>query len=259
MQNIRAIKRFGQNYIVDPNIINKFVDTAGISKDDVVIEIGPGKGAITQELFIRTHNVTAIDIDTRIIEPLREMLPEIKVLHKDILTVDFCNLADGNTIKVIGNIPFNLTSPILFKLIEFQSCISDVVFIVQNEVAKRIIAPKGTKEYGILSVILNHVAETKLCFKISRNAFSPRPKVDSAVLHLKFKHSGDIEVDTNMFIKVVKASFGNRRKTLKNSLSNSIFNTCDFSKIKTDLSQRAEKLSVSEFIELTKQIQQAYD
>ncbi len=255
MKNIRPVKKLGQNYLVDQNIINKFVAEIDIKPDDLILEIGPGKGAITKVLAAKTNNIIAIDIDSRIIDPLKEQLPNIEIQHKDILKTDIREISGNKALKVVGNIPFNLTSPILFQLAESREYLSDVVFIVQNEVAKRITAVKGTKEYGILSVILNYISQVDYCFKITRNVFNPRPNVDSAVIHMRFNKPLREEVDFNTFISVVKASFGNRRKTLKNSLSNSIFNTYDLSRISVDLSLRAEKLSVDDFVKLTLQIQ----
>ena len=152
--------------------------------------------------------------------------------------------------SVIGNIPYNITSPILFKLIENHTLVHDAVFMVQHEVAKRMTAEMGTKDYGILSLILEFFTETKYCFKVSRNVFYPKPNVDSAIVHLFFKNF-EYTVDPRLFIKVVKAAFGNRRKTLKNSIRNSIFNHIDFSGCTLDFSKRAEEFNLDDFIYFT--------
>lgn len=260
MQNIRPIKNLGQNYLTDPNIIRKFVDAVEIGKQDKIVEIGPGKGAITGELYKKTRNIIAVEYDRRVINSLRNMFPEMKIVNTDILKPDIDKLTDGDRAKFVGNIPFNLTSPILFKLMENRKFVSDVIFIVQHEVAKRITSINGSKDYGILSVILNYLYDVKYCFKISRNSFTPKPNVDSAVIHLHSKPESLLRVDFDTFVKVVKSAFGNRRKTLKNSLSNSIFSDCDLSVINFNLDLRAEQLTVEDFIELTNQVKKSvYD
>jgi 16S rRNA (adenine1518-N6/adenine1519-N6)-dimethyltransferase len=157
---------------------------------------------------------------------------------------------ENKKLRIVGNIPYNLTSPILFHLIKYNNIVRDSVLMVQQEVAKRMSSSKGTKDYGILSVILKYFADVKYCFKVSPNVFYPKPKVDSAVVHIRFK---DIKISTEEkqnFINTVKASFGNRRKTLKNSLSNSIFKELNFADSGIDLSLRAEQLDLDDFLRL---------
>ncbi|MFC2133339.1 16S rRNA (adenine(1518)-N(6)/adenine(1519)-N(6))-dimethyltransferase RsmA [Bacteroidota bacterium] len=254
MKEIRPIKRFGQNYLVDKNIIRKLVDVFDPKDEENIVEIGPGHGSITEELFCRTGNVTAVEIDKRINEELKDKFPELILINKDFLKIELTELIPNKNsrIRLIGNIPFNITSQIIFKLIENRRLINDAVFIVQHEVAKRITAGRGSKDYGILSVVLNYLTDTKFIFKISPGVFRPKPKVNSAVIHIKFKDKIDDNIDEKLFIRLVKASFGNRRKTLKNSLSNSIFSDCDFDNSDFDLTRRAEELSTGEFLELTK-------
>lgn len=259
MQKLKPIKNLGQNYLIDPNIIRKFVNTINPQSDDVIIEIGPGKGAISRELLHKCRKLIAIDIDKRIIEPLKNDLPEIDLINDDFLKIDLQKIIATGKVKVVGNIPFNLTSPILFKLVENIHLIQSASFIMQHEVAKRICAGIGTKEYGILTVILNYIARPEYCFKISPNVFYPRPKVDSAVLKIEFNESVIHSIDLALFIKVVKASFGNRRKTLKNSLSNSIFGAYDLSQLKINLNVRAEQMSIEEFLDLTREIKKFAD
>src|SRR5690606_35065133 len=161
-------------------------------------------------------------------------------------------LRNGNDkLRIAGNIPYNLTSPIIFKMIDNNTIIADSVLMVQYEVAKRMTAKQGTKDYGILAVILNHFTNTKIAFRVSANAFYPKPKVESAVVHLTFKETGKPENFNRIFINVVKASFGNRRKMLRNSLSNSIFAEINFSDSGIDLTKRAEQLNPDDFITLT--------
>ena len=250
----KPLKRFGQNYIRDKNILQKIIDEFSPNNDDNIIEIGPGRGALTKLLLEKNNHLTAIEIDTRAIEYLQTLSPQLDIVNDDFLNVDlnsFYNIKNKK-IRIIGNIPYNITSPIIFKLIDTNEIISDAVFMVQNEVAKRMTGEKGTKDYGIFSIILNYFCDVSFCFKVSRNVFQPKPNVDSAVVHLRFKTKKEDEIVQRTFIIVVKASFGNRRKMLKNSLSNSIFKNFDFSNCKIDLSQRAEDLDIKDFIRLSK-------
>jgi 16S rRNA (adenine1518-N6/adenine1519-N6)-dimethyltransferase len=249
----KALKKFGQNYLTDKNILRKIAEEVNPSDDDVLIEIGPGYGALTEFIVDKCKNLTAIEIDSRVIDDLQIRFPNLKVLNCDFLEFNIPAFftENGKRIRVVGNIPYNLTSPILFNLIENQEYIQDAVFLVQDEVARRINAKRGTKEYGILAVILQHFSEVKYCFKVSPNVFNPKPKVNSAVIHVKFKEEQINDPNKKLFIKTVKSCFGNRRKTLKNSLSNSIFKDVDFSNCEIDLSLRAEQLEINDFITLT--------
>lgn len=250
--NINPLKRFGQNYLTDHNILKKIVDEISPRKDDNLIEIGPGKGALTEKLLEKTDSLTAVEIDKRVKENLTERFPQLNLISDDFLEMDLTKLysAKGKKLRIVGNIPYNITSPILFKMIENNNLIQDSVLMVQYEVAKRITGKKGTKDYGILSILLNYFADVKFCFKVSPNSFYPKPNVDSAVIHLFFKEIKMNEEMKSLFIKVIKASFGNRRKTLKNSLSNSIFNNIDFRNSGIDLTKRAEQLDAEHFLHL---------
>ena len=253
MQKVKPLKRFGQNYLQDKNIIRKIFSEINHQQDDTIIEIGPGRGALTELIYGTTENFIAVEIDTRVIEELQSKFPDLKLIQKDFLKVDISTIIDSNKkkLRVIGNIPYNLTSSIIFKTIRNAEFIEDAVLMVQNEVAKRMTAKKGNKDYGILTVLLNYFTNTKYCFKVSPNAFYPKPKVTSAVIHLRLKELSISKEERQMFISVVKACFGNRRKTLKNSLSNSIFNELNFSNSGIDLSLRAEQLDVKDFVVLT--------
>lgn len=258
MQPFNPLKRFGQNYLQDQNIIKKIIDEINPKPDDTIVEIGPGKGALTKHLIDLSQNFSAVEIDTRAVEPLREMFPSLKLYNTDFLETNLADFFSGNKIRVVGNIPYNITSPIIFKMIDSRQYVKDSVLMVQDEVAKRLTGKQGTKDYGILSVILSFFGEVKYCFKVSSNVFYPKPKVDSAVIHIYFTKNIPDDIDDKLFIKIVKASFGNRRKTLKNSLKKSIFERYDFLESGVDLSKRAEQLSVNDFVILTKTIQQNY-
>lgn len=246
-------KRFGQNFLQDENILNKIVKEINPQPNELIIEIGPGYGALTPKLISITENLIAVEIDNELAESLKERFPQLNLINEDFLKTDLFKLtSSGKKLRIVGNIPYNITSPILFKLIENNKLIKDAVFMVQLEVAKRMTSDRGTKDYGILAVVLKYFSETKLCFKISPNVFYPRPKVFSSLVHINFKETTYPEEEQKLFIQIVKAAFGNRRKTLKNSLGNSIFHEIDFSNSGIDLSLRAENLSVDDFIKLTK-------
>lgn len=258
MSKIIPLKRFGQNYLQDKNIIRKIISEIEPEENDVIIEIGPGEGALTQYLVDYNSAFYAVEIDKRVIDNLTNRFNEIKIIPQDFLEIDLPQifLENKNKIRIIGNIPYNITSPILFKLFDNNTIIDDAVLMVQYEVAKRMTAKTGTKDYGILSVLLNYFGKSELAFKVSRNVFYPKPNVDSAVVHLYFDENRKDTEFNLIFKSVVKSSFGNRRKILKNSLSNSIFADIDFSGCSIDLSNRAEQLNVDDFINLAKFVQQ---
>jgi 16S rRNA (adenine1518-N6/adenine1519-N6)-dimethyltransferase len=249
MENVLPLKRFGQNYLKDPNILKKIIQEINPQPDDLIIEIGPGTGVLTSGLSLSGAEIISVEIDKRVKEHLSEKFPGVKFLNEDFLKTDLQQFASGTKklLRITGNIPYNLTSPILFKLIENSILVNDAVLMVQYEVAKRITAASGSKDYGILSVLLNYFAETRLCFKVSPNVFYPKPKVYSAVIHIfmkRFQVTGEMK---KTFIQVVKAAFGKRRKTLKNSLGESIFEEVDFSGSGINLSLRAEQLELKDF------------
>lgn len=269
MENLKPLKRFGQNYLQDQNTIRKIIDTFNVQPHDLILEIGPGKGALTKFLHGKSEKYFAIEIDKRVIDELKVNYPNVQFINGDFLELDLSSIisefknsfpkevaTENNYLRIIGNIPYNITSPILFKMIENRALIKDALIMTQFEVAKRIVAKPKTKEYGILSVLMNYFASVELCFKISPNVFYPKPKVDSAIININFSRNKEVDIDEKLFTQVVKASFGNRRKTLKNSFGNSIYKNIDLSKINFNFSQRAEELSVEEFIELTQKIRE---
>lgn len=253
MNKVLPLKRFGQNYLQDKNIIKKIISEIDPKENQLIVEIGPGQGALTQYLVESKAQFAAIEIDKRVIEDLQNRYTELKLMQHDFLDLDLRNFISSSNqkIRVVGNIPYNITSPILFKLFENNTIIEDAVFMVQYEVAKRMTAKIGSKEYGILSVMLNYFGKTKLVFKVSPNVFYPKPNVHSAIVHIYFEDVRKNSEFNAMFKSIVKSSFGNRRKTLKNSLSNGIFAGVDFSECGIDLSLRAEQLTIDDFIKLT--------
>jgi 16S rRNA (adenine1518-N6/adenine1519-N6)-dimethyltransferase len=249
MENVLPLKRFGQNYLRDNNILNKIIKEIAPLRGDLIIEIGPGTGALTSKLSESDAEIIAVEIDKRVKEELTERFHNVKILNEDFLKTDLYKIFSlaNKRLRIAGNIPYNLTSPIIFKLIENYNIIKDAVFMVQYEVARRIMAGKGSKEYSILSVLLKYFSDTRFCFKVSPNVFYPRPKVYSAVIHIFMKnHHIDDELK-KAFTEIVKASFGKRRKTLKNSLRESIFGDIDFTGSGIDLTLRAEQLDIKDF------------
>lgn len=250
---IRPLKQFGQNYLKDKNILINIAEEISPKQGDNIIEIGPGTGALTDELLKRIDHIKAAEIDTRVAAPLKEKYGQkLELIEGDFMKLDLSQF--GTKLRVVGNIPYNITSPILFKLFEHHSIVKDAVLLMQLEVAERIISEKGNKQYGILSVISGFFTDIKLVFKISPNVFFPKPKVWSALMHFHFKEVDITPQKRKIFIQTVKAAFGNRRKTLKNSLSNSIFKPIDFSQSGIDISLRAEQLSIEQFVQLSEYI-----
>lgn len=249
---VKPLKKFGQNYLIDKNIINKIIAEISPLLSDTIIEIGPGTGALTYPLSRRVETLYAVELDTRVVDELSSNIPNLKIINADFLRTEISDITGvGLKVRIAGNIPYNITSPILFKIIENRNMIQDAVLMMQYEVAKRLIAKKDTKDYGILSVILNTVAEVRFCFKISPNVFHPRPRVDSALVHLFLNKDISAIPDLKLFMLVVKSAFGNRRKTLRNSFGNSIFADAQISSFPVDLSRRAENLSIEDFVAIT--------
>jgi len=248
-RKVKPLKKFGQNYLLDKNILRKIVDCVNIGEADTVLEIGPGTGALTEMLVETKANIVAVEIDTRVIEKLNLLFPRVRTINADILKINLNELFsdDKKPITVVGNIPYNITSPILFKLIEFRERISSAVLMMQLEVAQRIMSSVNTKEYGILSAYLTAYTEPDLCFKVSPNVFYPKPKVYSAVVRFDFKKNTQV-VNDSIYLSLLKSAFSMRRKTLKNCLAGSIFETIDLRKFGIDPVQRAESVPVENFI-----------
>lgn len=254
----KANKRLGQHFLIDKNIIRKIIEAFSPSERDLIVEIGPGKGALTNELIKHSKNLIIVEIDKALIEELKSKFPDIKVINKDILECDFSKDFFESKFRVIGNLPYYITSQILFKIYDSYKCVKDVLIMIQKEVAQRIIASKGTKDYGILSVFSQFYAEPKILFNVSKNVFYPKPEVDSSIIHLKMKTKIELDEEVEKYFRhVVKTAFNQRRKTLKNSLSNLFQDDEQFLKEKFfqltfDFSKRAEELSIGDFIYLAK-------
>ena len=222
-------KRFGQNFLIDAHVLEKIVSAAGITKDDCVLEIGPGIGTMTQYLAERARQVTAVEIDTNLIPILKETLSDydnVTVINEDILKVDIKKLAEeynaGKPIKVVANLPYYITTPIIMGLFESGVPIDNITVMVQKEVADRMQVGPGSKDYGALSLAVQYYAEPYIVANVPPNCFIPRPNVGSAVIRLTRHQTPPVEVkDRELMFKLIRASFNQRRKTLLNGLNNS--------------------------------------
>ncbi len=248
-----AKKQLGQHFLADRYYIDKIVMAVNPKDGDRLVEIGPGQGAITLPL-LRVHpKMTVIEFDRDLIAPLTaaaEPLGELTIVNRDVLRVDFTELADGQPIRLVGNLPYNISSPILFHALEHAAVVSDMHFMLQKEVVDRMAAGPGSKVFGRLSVMLQAYCEVTSLFVVPPGAFRPPPKVDSAVVRLVPRDPASIDIkDHKRFAEVVKAAFGQRRKTLRNALNN-VVSAEQFVAAGVRPDARAEQLDVAEFIAL---------
>ena len=258
-------KKFGQNFLIDSHVLEKIIDAANITKDDFVLEIGPGIGTMTQYLSEHAREVMAVEIDHNLIPILKETLAgydNVEVLNEDILKVDIGKIAEkknqGRPIKVVANLPYYITTPIIMGLFENHVPIKSITVMVQKEVADRMQVGPGTKDYGALSLAVQYYAKPYIVANVPPNCFMPRPKVGSAVIRLERHEHPPVEVrDEKLMFRVIRASFNQRRKTLANGLKNSP--EIDFSKEEIEgaieklgkgASVRGEALTLAEFAQL---------
>ncbi|MCY4378853.1 MAG: 16S rRNA (adenine(1518)-N(6)/adenine(1519)-N(6))-dimethyltransferase RsmA [Candidatus Dadabacteria bacterium] len=256
-QIFRQTKRLGQNFLNDPNILRKICATAKLQKEDHVIEIGPGKGSLTEHLAHGAGRVTAIEKDKRLRTFLDEKFGEsanVRFVYEDILKTGFSRFSDGEKTKLVSNLPYNISTQILLKLLDERELFSRIVVMLQKEVAQRISSAKGRKSYGSLSVLLQSCFSVKLAFKVSRHAFYPVPEVDSAVVVLDPLKDPVFPVSNEKtFRTVTRHAFSSRRKTIRNSLGNFFERKMverALSDSGIDQGRRAESLSVEEFAKL---------
>jgi 16S rRNA (adenine1518-N6/adenine1519-N6)-dimethyltransferase len=264
---IQPTRSLGQSFLIDNNITAKIVDSAGIERSDTVVEIGAGPGMMTRHIADKAGSVIALEIDSRIVEVLRHELgtrPNVRIVETDVLDFDFSTVArDKDRIKVIGNIPYNISSQILFRLIEYRHVLSSVTLMFQREVAERIMAPPGSKEYGILSVMTVMYMLPSKVTTVPASCFYPKPRVESMVLAMDVRKRPLCEdCDYDIFRKVVRSAFAKRRKTLINSLKESPFIRdldIDLTSILGGLGinpkRRGETLTVEEFARLSRAIE----
>lgn len=259
-------KKFGQNFLIDEGIVNKIVREAGVTKDDFVLEIGPGIGTMTQLLCEQAGGVAAVEIDTNLIPILKETLAEydnVTIINEDILKVDIKKLAEekngGKPIKVVANLPYYITTPIIIGLFESNVPIDSITVMVQKEVADRMQVGPGTKDYGALSLAVQYYSKPQVVINVSPECFIPRPNVGSAVIRLTRYKEPPVKVrDEKLMFRLIRASFNQRRKTLANGLNNSP--EINFSKeeitaaiesLHKGPSIRGEALTLSEFAALS--------
>ncbi|MDF2522655.1 MAG: rsmA [Clostridiales bacterium] len=271
--NIRLTKSLGQNFLNDDSVVGRIVDAADVNASDLVIEIGPGVGSMTTELARRAGRVAAIEIDRHLIPALTESLKEftnIVLINQDVLKADLKEIISQNlnnpatgekftSVKVVANLPYYITTPIIMKLLEDNPGVNKMVFMVQKEVAERMVADPGGKDYGALSVAVQYYSKPEMAFQVPPHCFIPQPEVDSTVIRLDIYSEPPVNLlDKVQFFRLVKASFGQRRKTLVNALKNSgNFNLSKDEMINIlkemgiDERRRGETLSITQFAELS--------
>ena len=259
-------KKFGQNFLIDTHVLDKIIDASGVTEDDFVLEIGPGIGTMTQYLCERAREVVAVEIDKNLIPILSDTLKNysnVTVINEDILKLDIKKLADekneGRPIKVVANLPYYITTPIIMGLFESHVPLDSITIMVQKEVADRMQVGPGTKDYGALSLAVQYYAEPYIVANVPPNCFMPRPAVGSAVIRLTRHQKPPVEVmDEKLMFRLIRASFNQRRKTLANGLKNSgelnlskEVITAAIEKLGKGSSVRGEALDLEEFARLT--------
>lgn len=259
-------KRFGQNFLIDTHVLDKIIEASQITKDDFVLEIGPGIGTMTQYLAEAAREVVAVEIDNSLIPILQDTLKDwdnVTVINDDILKVDICKLAreknEGKPVKVVANLPYYITTPIIMGLFEKQVPLSSITIMVQKEVADRMQVGPGTKDYGALSLAVQYYSKPEIIANVPPNCFMPRPKVGSAVIRLEKYEKPPVEVaDEKLIFQIIRASFNQRRKTLVNGLKNA--QDLDYSKEEIEsvlektgipVNIRGEALTLEQFAEIT--------
>ena len=257
----RPKKKFGQNFLTDPGYASRIVELASISSSDTVIEIGPGRGAITKLLAKKGCRVIALELDRELITNLGDTFVtynNVEVVETDALKFDFSSLKESchSKVKVVANLPYNVATPILFKLFEHRDLIGKMVLMFQLEVAKRIVASPGGKDYGALSIFPQLYSDASLAFKLPPGAFFPAPKIFSAVIHFEVFENPRYDVkDVKMLERVVKTAFSQRRKKLSNSIKSLLGKEMNsdelFVEAGIDASKRPEELTVEEFCRLS--------
>ena len=267
-----TIKAFGQNFLADEHYVNSIVDAADISNDDVVIEVGPGIGTLTQLMCMRAKHVIAIEIDKKLIPVLNDTLADfdnLTIVNEDVLKTDIKAIVNEYSperdVKIVSNLPYYITTPVIMRFIEEDIPFSLMVLMVQSEVADRLSASSGSKDYGVLSVMLQCVCDIEFMLKVPASVFIPRPQVSSGVIRLRPKGKRLTSKNNDLFRIIVKGAFMQRRKTLLNSLSSvselKTLTKADITEILRQAgipaAERCENLSIEQFIALT-DITEAY-
>ena len=256
-------KKYGQNFLIDGNVLNSIIDAAGITKDDFVLEIGPGIGTMTQRLCEEAREVVAVEIDKTLIPILDDTLSSYKnwtVINQDILKVDINKLAEeknaGKPIKVVANLPYYITTPIIMGLFESHVPLESITIMIQKEVADRMQEGPGSKEYGALSLAVQYYSKPEIVCEVPPSCFMPQPKVSSTVITLKCHDNPPVKCDEKLLFQIIRASFNQRRKTLQNGLSNGLHYSKEqiaeaIEKAGFSPTIRGEALSLEDFATLT--------
>jgi 16S rRNA (adenine1518-N6/adenine1519-N6)-dimethyltransferase len=258
MAKVRPKKHLGQHFLRDNEIARKIVDSLNLQNCQNILEIGPGMGILTTYLLDFPENkLWVIDIDRESINYLHERFPQLKgrIIQGDFLKNDLTEIPDGD-LALIGNLPYNISSQIFFRLLDLKNVVPEMVCMIQKEVAQRIASPPGNKTYGILSVLLGAFFDIEYLFTVAPESFNPPPKVDSAVIKLTRNNTKKLACDEKLFFRVVKQGFQNRRKTLRNALKP--LNLPEQINEHPFLSLRAEQLSVADFVALTSKIEELW-
>lgn len=251
-------KKFGQNFLEDKNYVERIIDVSDIKEDDVILEIGPGDGAMTKKLLEKAKKVICVELDRDLEKILRDQFDDnekFNLIMKDVLKLDF-KTEIGEKVKVVANIPYYITSPIINKLIENREYVDEIFIMVQKEVGERIVSPPDSKDYGILTIAVNFYADSTLLFVIPKEAFDPPPNVDSAFLSIKMRKNNRYEelITEEELFKYVKAAFASRRKNIVNNISSLGFEKGAlkelFEQNGIEPNKRAENFSIDEFIEM---------
>ncbi|MFC4816488.1 16S rRNA (adenine(1518)-N(6)/adenine(1519)-N(6))-dimethyltransferase RsmA [Flavobacterium sp. GCM10023249] len=254
MDKVKAKKHLGQHFLNDENIAQKIADALTLDRYNKVLEIGPGMGVLTKYLLEKPIETFVIEIDTESVEYLQNHYIKLsnKIISKDFLKYNINEVFQGEPFAIIGNFPYNISSQIVFRTLEMRDQIPEFAGMFQKEVAERICEKKGTKAYGILSVLTQAFYDTEYLFTVSEHVFTPPPKVKSGVMRMKRKENYKLPCDEKLFFNVVKTAFNQRRKTLRNSLKS--FNMSVNLREDSIFDLRPEQISVEQFIELTQKI-----
>jgi 16S rRNA (adenine1518-N6/adenine1519-N6)-dimethyltransferase len=255
MNQVKAKKHLGQHFLKDESIAQAIANTLSLVGYDTVLEIGPGMGVLTKYLLQKDVETFVIEIDTESVAYLNENYPKLqdKIISKDFLKYNLNETFQGKSLAIIGNFPYNISTQIVFRVLEYRSQIPEFAGMFQKEVAERICEKKGTKAYGILSVLVQAFYEADYLFTVDEHVFNPPPKVKSGVLRLRRKENFDLPCGEKLFFTVVKTAFQQRRKTLRNSLKS--LNLPDSLREDIIFNSRPEQLSVADFIALTQKIE----
>lgn len=247
---LRARKRFGQNFLVDTGIIQKIIGSLDIKQHDRIVEIGPGRGALTQSLSDSRCELTLIEIDRDLTAELSICFPDAGLINQDVMTIDFNALAAKSPLRIIGNLPYNISTPLLFKLFDSGEYIQDMHFMLQREVVDRMTALPSTKAYGRLSVMAQLHCQTEKLFEVPPQAFSPRPKVQSAIIRLTPNNKAT-DVDKKLLENILIQAFSMRRKTIRNALRK--FLTADeLESLHLNPQLRPENLTIDDYLACTR-------